>query len=166
MTATIRVGHCLGARQVEKAKVVARTALTLSVAFAVCIACCTVAFRQGIAGIYTKDAAVAALATHLLLFQAAYQLVDGLQATGIGILRGHNDTRIISFICFGAYWIVGLPLGVILARTDLFVPAMPPRFQPQGSGAKAARGGGVTFCGGKSGPKTAAFRYSGFLLSY
>ena len=124
MTATIRVGHCLGARQVEKAKVVARTALTLSVAFAVCIACCTIAFRQGIAGIYTKDVAVAALATHLLLFQAAYQLVDGLQATGIGILRGHNDTRIISFICFIAYWIVGLPLGVILARTDLLVPAM------------------------------------------
>ena len=60
----------------------------------------------------------------LLLYQAAYQIVDGLQVTGIGILRGHNDTRIISVICFAAYWIIGLPLGFALARTNLLVPSM------------------------------------------
>ena len=124
MTATIRVGRYLGGRQVEKAKLAARTALLLSAAFAVCIAVCTIVFRRNIAAIYTEDAAVAALAAHLLLYQGAYQLVDGLQATGIGILRGHNDTRIISFICFTAYWIVGLPLGFALARTNVLVPAM------------------------------------------
>ena len=32
-----------------------------------------------------------------------------LQMTGIGVLRGYNDTRIISVICFIAYWIIGLP---------------------------------------------------------
>ena len=68
--------------------------------------------------------AVAALAAQLLLYQAAYQIVDGLQVTGIGILRGHNDTRIISAICFVAYWIIGLPLGFALARTNLLVPSM------------------------------------------
>ena len=80
--------------------------------------------RNGIVAIYTEDAAVAALAAQLLLYQAAYQIVDGLQVTGIGILRGHNDTRIISVICFAAYWIIGLPLGFALARTSLLTPAM------------------------------------------
>ena len=67
---------------------------------------------------------MAALAAHLLLFGAAYQVLDGLQATGIGILRGHNDTRIISVICFMAYALIGLPLGYVLGRTDLLTPAL------------------------------------------
>lgn len=124
MTVTIRVGRCLGAQQVERATLVARTALILSVAFALLIACFTILFRQGIVRIYTDNPEVTALAMHLLLFQAAYQVVDGLQVTGIGILRGYNDTRIISIICFIAYWVIGLPLGFLLARTDLLTPLM------------------------------------------
>ena len=102
----------------------ARTALSLSVVFALFIALLTVVCRKGIVAIYTEDVAVAALATQLLLYQAAYQIVDGLQVTGIGVLRGHNDTRVISVICFVAYWIIGLPLGFALARTNLLVPSM------------------------------------------
>ena len=124
MTATIRIGRCLGAGQAERAKLVARTALSLSVVFAVFIALLTVLCRKGIVAIYTEDVAVAALAAQLLLYQAAYQIVDGLQVTGIGVLRGHNDTRVISAICFVAYWIIGLPLGFALARTNLLVPSM------------------------------------------
>lgn len=124
MTVTIRVGRCLGAQQVERAQLVARTALILSVAFALAIACVTVLFRQEIVRIYTDNPEVTALAIHLLLFQAAYQVVDGLQVTGIGILRGYNDTRIISAICFIAYWVIGLPLGFVLARTNLLTPLM------------------------------------------
>ena len=124
MTATIRVGRCLGAGQAERAKIVARTALSLSVVFALFIALLTVVCRKGIVAIYTEDVAVAALATQLLLYQAAYQIVDGLQVTGIGVLRGHHDTRVISVICFVAYWIIGLPLGFALARTNLLVPSM------------------------------------------
>ena len=124
MTATIRIGRCLGAQQTERAKIVARTALSLSVIFALLIALLTVLCRKGIVAIYTENVAVAALATQLLLYQAAYQIVDGLQVTGIGVLRGHNDTRVISAICFVAYWIIGLPLGFALARTNLLVPSM------------------------------------------
>ncbi len=124
MTVTIRVGRCLGAQDLERARVVARTALVLSVVFALIIAAVTVLFRQNIVRIYTDNPEVAALAMHLLLFQAAYQVVDGLQVTGIGILRGYNDTRVISVICFIAYWVIGLPLGFTLARTSALVPQL------------------------------------------
>ncbi len=124
MTATIRVGYCLGARKVAQAKLCALTALTLSVAFALLICAGTVFFRQSIVHIYNDDPQVTVLAMRLLLFAAAYQIVDGLQMSGIGVLRGYNDTRIISVICFVAYWIIGLPLGYTLALTDWLVPAL------------------------------------------
>lgn len=124
MTATIRVGYCMGARKVAQARLCALTAMTLSVAFALIICGGTILGRADIVHIYSEDPAVTALAMRLLLFAAAYQIVDGLQMAGIGVLRGYNDTRIISVICFVAYWIIGLPLGYVLARTDWIVPAM------------------------------------------
>lgn len=124
ITVTIRVGYCLGAREVARARQVARTAMILCTVLSCIIACCTLTFRHRIVGLYTGDAEVMALAASLLCYQAVYQIVDGVQVTGIGILRGYNDTRIISIICFLAYCVIGLPLGFVLARTDLFCPAL------------------------------------------
>ncbi|MBO5490046.1 MAG: MATE family efflux transporter [Desulfovibrio sp.] len=123
MTATIRVGFCLGARQAARARQVARTALLLSAGASLLLAVGIVAFRRQIAGLYTSDDAVAALAAQLLLLQACYEVVDGVQCTGIGILRGHNDTRMISLICLAGYGALGLPLGYALGRTDWLTPA-------------------------------------------
>lgn len=118
MTATIRVGFCCGAKKPVQARISAMTALSLSVVFALLICLLSIVFRHGIAAIYNNDPQVLDLAMRLMFYVGAYQLVDGLQMTGIGVLRGYNDTRIISVICFIAYWIIGLPLGYALARTD------------------------------------------------
>ena len=124
ITATIRVGHFLGAGRIWRARVAARTALCLGMSCSLLAAACTLLFREQIIAIYIDDAQVAALTMHLLLFTAAYQFVDAVQTISIGILRGYNDTRIISLICFSAYCIIGLPLGFVLSRTDWIVPAM------------------------------------------
>lgn len=124
MTATIRTGYCIGAHKLAQAKLAAMTALTLGVIFAIAICILTITFREPIAHIYSHDTAVVELATQLMFFLGAYQIVDAIQMTGIGILRGYNDTRIISLICFAAYWIIGLPLGYALARTSFLGPPM------------------------------------------
>lgn len=124
MTATIRVGYCLGHRSIPRARVTAMTGLCLSVVFAILTGVACIVFRHGIVMIYNTDPAIVALSMELLVYLGAYQLVDGLQMVGIGVLRGYNDTRIISVICFVGYWFIGLPLGYILARTDLLAPAM------------------------------------------
>ena len=124
ITATIRVGHLLGGARIWRAHMAARTALMLGAGTAVVTALLTVTARYGIVAIYNNDPAVVALAAHLLLLAAVYQVVDALQTISIGILRGYNDTRIISLICFSAYCIIGLPLGFVLSRTDWLVPAM------------------------------------------
>lgn len=123
ITSTIRVGYCLGAGQWTHARLAAWTAMTLGLSFALINSLFTVLFRHQIVLVYNNDPAVVTLAAHLLLFSAAFQLIDTVQAVGIGILRGYNDTRIISVVCFVAYWIIGLPLGYVLARTDLLGPA-------------------------------------------
>ena len=65
-----------------------------------------------------------------MLFVNVRSFLEGYARTRpamiIGILRAYNDTRIISLVCFTSYWIIGLPLGFTLARTDWLVPAMGP----------------------------------------
>ena len=123
ITSTIRVGYCLGAGQWTHARLAAWTAMTLGLGFGLVNSVGTVIFRDQIVHLYNHDPAVVSLAAHLLLYAAAFQLLDSIQAVGIGILRGYNDTRLISIVCFVAYWLVGLPVGFALARTDLLGPA-------------------------------------------
>jgi multidrug resistance protein, MATE family len=62
-----------------------------------------------------KNAVVVELARSFLVVAALFQVVDGAQAVGAGMLRGLQDTRVpMMYAAFG-YWGVGLPLGVVLA---------------------------------------------------
>ncbi len=124
ITSTIRVGYCLGAGQLTHARLTAWTAICLGVMLSFLGSLGMVVFREAIALTYTSDPEVITIAMNLLLFGAAFQMVDAIQIVGIGILRGYNDTRIIFIICFVAYWIVGFPLGIILSRTDWLGPSL------------------------------------------
>jgi MATE family multidrug resistance protein len=68
-----------------------------------------------LAGIYTTDAAVLALAVSLLPLAAAFQLFDALQVVGLGVLRGLGDTRFPALASLLGFWVLGLPLGAWLA---------------------------------------------------
>ncbi|MDB5003839.1 MAG: norM [Mucilaginibacter sp.] len=61
--------------------------------------------------IYTSDKNVILIASQLLILAAIFQLFDGAQVIGLGILRGMGDVNIPTAITFLAYWIVGLPIG-------------------------------------------------------
>lgn len=124
MTCTIRVGYCLGARKISQARLATTTGMIIAVFFSLLICFFTIFYRFAIVHIYNSDAPIVELAAHLMFYLGAYQVVDALQMIGIGVLRGYNDTRIISIICFTAYWIIGLPLGFCLARTDFLGPPL------------------------------------------
>jgi len=75
---------------------------------------------ERIAGLYTVDAAVIALAAELLILAGFFQLSDGLQVAASGALRGLKDTRVPMLITTFAYWGVGMPVGWWLAfRAEL-----------------------------------------------
>ena len=64
--------------------------------------------------IYTEDQAVISIAAQLLIIAGFFQLFDGTQVVGLGILRGIGDVNIPTVITFIAYWIIGIPLAYIL----------------------------------------------------
>ncbi|MEE3650371.1 MULTISPECIES: MATE family efflux transporter [unclassified Brenneria] len=123
---TIRVGHRLGEGAVELARIAAYTGLMTGVLFALCTAIFTTLLREPIALLYNQDPAVVAMASHLMLLAAVYQISDAVQVIGSGVLRGYKDTRSIFYITFTAYWVLGLPSGYLLALTDHIVPRMGP----------------------------------------
>ena len=68
---------------------------------------------------FSADPAVIALAAQLLAVAALFQLFDGGQVVGSGILRGLTDVKVPTVITFVAYWLVSLPVAYLLAfRTN------------------------------------------------
>ncbi len=124
MTVAIRTGHCLGAGRLRAARIAARTALLLGVMIAMTCTMVTIACREYIAGLYSTEPDVLALAAGALFICGLLQLPDTTQGICAGVLRGYNDTRFISITCLFACTVPGLGLGWLLARTDVLVPAM------------------------------------------
>jgi MATE family multidrug resistance protein len=70
--------------------------------------------RNYLPWIITSDKDVIIIASHLLIIAAFFQLFDGTQVVGLGVLRGMGDVNIPTFITFLAYWVGGLPIGYLL----------------------------------------------------
>lgn len=121
---SIRVGHRLGEENVDGARVASRVGVMVGLALAMMTAILTVVFREQIALLYTNNPEVIELAMVLLLFAAIYQCTDAVQVIAAGALRGYKDMRAIFNRTFIAYWLLGLPIGYVLGRTDWIVEPM------------------------------------------
>lgn len=124
MATTILVGQALGAGSPKKAKNMAYAALMLGLTITVITAFITIFFRYEIAAIFVTDEIVIGMAASLLFLAAIYQFSDTIQVVVGGVLRGYKDTKVILYITLFAYWVIGVPLGYTLARTDLLMPSI------------------------------------------
>ena len=57
------------------------------------------------------------LSSVLMLYAAVFQISDATQAIGAGLLRGIKDVKIPTLYIAIAYWVVGIPLGCLMAFT-------------------------------------------------
>ena len=112
--AAVRVGNNLGRGDPVAAREAGWAAILLGTGFMTCAGVVLVSVPRIIARAFSPDPAVIAAATTLLLIAAAFQLFDGLQTVTTGALRGAGDTRTPMIANFIAYWIIGLPLGMLL----------------------------------------------------
>ena len=124
MAASIRVGHCVGAENFAEARVVGQTALRASFAYAALAGLAIFPLRSLLVGLYTQSPDVIEVATNLLIFVAAYQLVDDTQATAIGVLRGYKDTKAPMWLALTGYWVIGLPIGLSCGYGWLGLPEL------------------------------------------
>lgn len=121
---TIRVGYFFGSRDPVGVTRAGWAALAISTGFMSMTAAAMIAFPKTLVSIYVdpdaaRNAAVVGFALQYLVLAAAFQLVDGIQATAAGALRGLQDTRVPMWIAIFSYWVPGIGLAVWLG---LFTP--------------------------------------------
>ena len=115
--ATIKTGNSFGQRDFIGLRLSAISSYHIILAFMTLTAIIFIGLNQYLPWIYTSDKVVILAASQLLIIAGFFQLFDGTQVIGLGILRGLGDVNIPTFITFIAYWIVGLPIGYLLGIT-------------------------------------------------
>jgi len=116
---TVRVGLAYGRGDRAAIGLAGWTAFGLSTAFMTLMATLMFAFPRELITLFLEDtpanATVIALGVSFLRIAALFQIVDGWQVVGAGMLRGLHDTRVPMIFALIGYWAIGLGVGVALA---------------------------------------------------
>lgn len=116
--AAVRVGNLVGAKDFTGAQRAAWVSFGLGAGTMSLFALGFLLFRNQLPLLYGPAPAVAILASSVLPIAAAFQLFDGVQAVGGGILRGMGRVRPAYVFNFLGYYALGLPLAGWLAFTQ------------------------------------------------
>ena len=110
----VRVGQALGRRDPIGAARSGWSALGIGTGVMLLAALAFVIGPRAILSIFTDDRGVIATGVLLLGVAAVFQLFDGLQVIGTGVLRGLGDTRSPMLVNLLSHWAIGLPIGYVL----------------------------------------------------
>lgn len=111
--AATRVGNLVGAGQ--DWITAARAALLATFGVMCTWATLLLVLGTPVVRLYTSAEEVVMLAAALLPIAAAFQLFDGAQIVSFGLLRGLGDTRRPALYNLVGHWMLGIPLGWVLA---------------------------------------------------
>lgn len=112
--ATIKTGNNFGKEDFLNLRLSAISSYHIVLIFMTVAAILFAGLNEYLPWIYTSDKAVITIAAQLLIIAALFQLFDGAQIVGLGILRGIGDVNIPTLITFVAYWLIGIPAGYYL----------------------------------------------------
>ena len=118
--ATVRVGRAFGADNRDAVTLSGWTAFVMGVGFMALMALIMLLFPRLLILAFVDlndpvNQPVVDLAITFLALAALFQIADGAQAVGGGMLRGLQDTAVPMVMAAIGYWGIGLPLGVLLA---------------------------------------------------
>ena len=117
--AATRVGNLIGAGDPHGAQRAAWVSFAMGAGVMTVSAVLLVLLRFQLPHLYTPDLEVVAACAAILPIAGAFQVFDGTQVVGCGILRGMGRTRPAMLFNLVSYWVLGLPIGAWLAlRSD------------------------------------------------
>ncbi len=111
----IRIAQADGSGQLERLRPIGMATFGFVALWMLATMVSLIFAGRPIAELLSKDPPVVALASSMFVVVALMQVVDGLQSTGLGALRGLNDTKWPSAVSIVSYWMLALPLGYFLA---------------------------------------------------
>jgi len=113
--ASVRVGNLIGARDPERLQLACRTAFAMGGGIMAVAAVVFVVFRETLPLMYIGDPVVVSLAALLLPIAGAFQIFDGLQVVGGGLMRGMGRPKAGAIVNLVGFYVLGLPLAWLLA---------------------------------------------------
>ena len=116
---TIRVGQWNGKQDYKGVQRAAYLSMSFGAIFMTTMAVILLVFPQKVIALYLdinnpQNAQVILLATAMFRIAALSQILDGVQTTAAGALRGLKDTRLPMLLSFFSFWIIGLTTGYLL----------------------------------------------------
>ena len=114
MAGGVLVGQAVGRGDADAARRAAGAAVFCGTIFMAAMGVVFLALPELLASIYTRDVSVIALSIVLLRVAGVFQIFDGLQVVGVGILRGVGDTRVPMLAGLFGFWVVGMPISLWL----------------------------------------------------
>lgn len=122
MALTILVGYEAGAGRSRDAKIYSVMGISSAIGLSLITAVVLVIWGEQVARLYSTDPQVIQLTQHFLLYAIFFQISDAIATPTQGALRGYKDVNSAFLITFLAYWVIGLPVGYIIARWTSFGP--------------------------------------------
>src|SRR5699024_6209180 len=114
---TIKVGNSFGDRNYNRIRSFSQSSYHVVIIGMSFTALVFAVFHQYFPFLITSDLAVVKVSSQLLLIAAFFQLFDGVQVIGLGVLRGMGDVYVPTVISFVSYWLIGLPVAYVLGVT-------------------------------------------------
>ncbi len=112
--ASIRVGNQMGKKDIQTMRAAAFTCYGMVIVFMILTAIVFITLRNYLPHLYINNDEVIAQASVLLIVAGIFQISDGVQVVGLGVLRGISDVKIPTIITLVAYWGSALPIGYFL----------------------------------------------------
>ena len=111
----VKVGFANGAGNFTDLKRYSIAGVAVSILFMSVCACAFIFFPKFFITIFTKDPVLIKICVPILFLAGIFQVFDGLQVSLGGVFKGLKQTKIIMLGDFAAYWLIGIPLGFLLA---------------------------------------------------
>jgi len=118
VTATIRVGNQKGMHNYKELRRIALSTFLLIFIIQSIFALMFILTKDILPTFYLDNVEVIVLASQLLIVSAIFQLSDGIQVVVLGALRGLQDVKVPTIICFIAYWIIGFPISYYFGKAE------------------------------------------------
>jgi MATE family multidrug resistance protein len=121
--ASVLVGRAVGRGDVPGTQGAARAALVCGVGFMTLTGITFLSLPESLAGLYTANQEVIAVAASLIPIAGVFQVFDGLQVVASGVLRGLGDTRAPMVANLLGYWFLGIPVSLYFGFLANYGPA-------------------------------------------
>jgi len=113
--ASARAGNLIGADDGPGLRVACRVAFLMGGGVMAIAAMVFFVFREALPALYARDPVVVALAAGLLPIAGAFQVFDGVQVVGAGLMRGMGRPQAGAIVNLIGFYVLGLPLAYVLA---------------------------------------------------